>query len=186
MSHYWVSLGRFKEADRESRRALETDPLNFAIGAHQVWVELEKANYPEAIRAAEATLRLDPQHGPTGAYLMRAHEEYGQLHEAIQVWRRMGWPLARSQELEAALTANGPPGYWRVMLEDVKAKHKKRPVMIATYYAHLGDRQRALAWLERAVEERDSWAVYINVDPWFTALRGDARFQEIVSKAGIP
>ena len=50
----------------------------------------------------------------------------------------------------------------------------------------VGTGGRALAWLERAVEERDAWAVYIRVDPWFSALRGDPRFQQIVRSAGIP
>ena len=188
MSHYWVSMGKFKEAIQESRRALEVDPLNFAIGAHQAWIELHNARYREAISAAEAMLRLDPQHGRTMWYLMRAYEESGQLREAIQVRQRMGWngPL---QRLQAALTASGPPGYWRIIVEQLEGERRQnpvQPVIISTAYAHLGDRQRALSWLERAVEERDPFVVHINVDPWFTALRGDARFQEIVRKAGIP
>lgn len=189
MSHYWVSAGRYKEAAEESRRAHEADPLNFAIGSHQAWVELENANYPEAIRAAEATLRLEPQHGPTSWYQMRAYEESGRLHEAIQIRARMGWQDPPTRNLEAAIRANGPQGYWRVIVEDLEATRKKRPVhpaIIATAYAHLGDRQRTLSWLEKAVEERDPWAVYIKVDPWFTALRGNARFQDIVRTAGIP
>ena len=110
MSHYWVSEGRFKEATEESRRALETDPLNFTIGSHQAWVELEKANYPEAIRAAEATLRMEPQHGPTLWYQMRAYEESGQLHEAIRGRQRMGWKIRRLRNLEAALRCKRPTG----------------------------------------------------------------------------
>jgi TolB-like protein len=188
MSHYWVSVGRFKEAILESRRALEADPLNFLIGGHQAWVELQNATYSEAIRAAEATLRLAPHHDGTMVYLMRSYEESGQLREAIQVRRRMEWqgPI---KDLEAALTKSGPPGYWRTIVEDLEANRKKRPVhpvLIATAYAHLGDRERTLSWLEKAVEERDPWAVYIKVEPWFSALLGDARFQHIVRTAGIP
>ena len=189
MSHYWVSVGRFKEAIQESRRALENDPLNFSIGSHQAWVELESGNFPEAIRAAEATLRLEPRHGPTSGYQMRAYEESGRLHEAIQIRARMGWQDPPTRNLEAAIRANGPQGYWRVIVEDLEATRKKRPVhpaVIATAYAHLGDRQRTLSWLEKAVEERDPWAVYIKVEPWFAALRGDPWFQQIVKKAGIP
>jgi tetratricopeptide (TPR) repeat protein len=188
MSHYWLSMGRCKEATQESRRALELEPLNFAIGAHQAWIQLHCARYPEAINAAEAMLRLDPQHDRTMWYQMRAYEESGQLREAIQARRRMRWqgPI---QELEAALTVSGPPGYWRIIVEQLEGAEKKKPVqpvIIATAYAHLGDRRRALSWLERAVEDRDPYAVHIKVDPWFTILRGDARFQQIVKKAGIP
>jgi TolB-like protein/tetratricopeptide (TPR) repeat protein len=189
MSHYWVTVGRFEDAIRESRKALQCDPLNFSIGSHQAWVELETANYAEAIRAAEETLRLDPQHGPTAWYLMRAYEKSGKLTDAIRLRQRMGWQEPSIQVLNAALSASGPPGYWRVIVEHSEANRKRkpeRPIWTATAYAHLGDRQRALAWIEQAVEERDPWAVYIKVDPWFSTLRGDANFQQIVKKAGIP
>ena len=189
MSHYWVSAGRFREAEEESRRALEADPLNFSIGSHQAWVELEKGNYTEAIRAAEPTLRLDPRHGPTAFYLMRAYEELGKLDKAIDVRRRMEWPNPPVPDLEAALAAEGPAGYWRRRVERIEANRRKGPVQpfgIAIAHIHLGDRQRALSWLEQAVEERDPWAVYIKIEPAFASLRGDPRFQQIVRSAGIP
>ena len=119
---------------------------------------------------------------------MRSYEESGQLHEAIQVRRRMEWQCP-IKELEAALTADGPTGYWRTIVEELQrrcSQHPVHPVTIAVAYTHLGDRKSALLWLDQAVEERDPWAVYINVDPWFAALRGNSRFQEIVRKAGIP
>jgi TolB-like protein/Flp pilus assembly protein TadD len=189
MSHYWVSAGRFREANEEARRALQADPLNFSIGAHQVWVELEKGNHAEAIRAADPTLRLDPQHGPTAYYLMRAYEESSQLDKAIDVRRRMAWLNPPVPDLEAALAAQGPAGYWRVVLKENEDRRKKgaaAPVTFAVIYTHLGDRQRALWWLEQAVEERDPWAVYIKVEPAFAELRNDTRFQKIVRSAGIP
>ena len=37
----WISLGRFKEAEDESRRALECDPLNFSIGSHEAFLKYE-------------------------------------------------------------------------------------------------------------------------------------------------
>jgi tetratricopeptide (TPR) repeat protein len=189
MSHYWVSAGRFREADEEARRGLQCDPLNFSIGSHQAWVELEKGNYAAAIRAADPTLRLDPQHGPTLIYLMRAYEESGQLDKAIDVRGRIAWLNPPAADLEAALAAQGPAGYWRVLLKENEDRRKKgaaTPSGLAVIYTHLGDRQRALSWLEQAVEERDPWAVYIKVEPAFASLRADARFQQIVKKAGIP
>jgi TolB-like protein/DNA-binding winged helix-turn-helix (wHTH) protein/Flp pilus assembly protein TadD len=189
MSHYWVSAGRFREAREEARRALECDPMNFSVGSHQAWVELEKGNYAGAIRAAEPTLQLDPQHGPTAFYLMRAYEESGQLDKVIDVRRRMGWPNPPVPDLEAALAAQGPAGYWRLRVERMEANRRKGPVQpfaIAIAYAHLGDHARALTWLEQGVEERDPWAVYIKIEPAFASLRGDARFQQIVRTAGIP
>lgn len=190
MSHYWVSLGQFKEAEDESRRALECDPLNFGIASHQAWVKYEQGLFPEAIHAAEETLRLQPAHGPTSWYQMRAYEESGQLTEAIAVRRRLGWKLI-ADELELSFRQNGAAGYWRALKENLIRKRSAgpglvRPTDIAWAYAHLGERERALEWLDRAVEERDPWTMYMKVEPPFAALRSDPRFQSIARAAGIP
>jgi hypothetical protein len=101
----------------------------------------------------------------------------------------MAWLNPPVPDLQAALAAQGPAGYWRVVLKENEDRRKKdtaAPTGFAMIYTHLGDRQRALWWLEQAVEERDPWVVYIKVEPAFASLRGDARFQQIVRSAGIP
>ena len=101
----------------------------------------------------------------------------------------MGWPNPPVPDLEAALAAQGPAGYWRLRVDRMEANRSKGPVQpfgIAVAYAHLGDRGRALTWLEQGVEERDPWAIYIKIEPAFAELRNDARFQKIVRSAGIP
>lgn len=50
----------------------------------------------------------------------------------------------------------------------------------ALIYAGLGDKDQALIWLRKAVEERSHWLIWIQVDPRFDTLRSDARFQQIV------
>jgi TolB-like protein/DNA-binding winged helix-turn-helix (wHTH) protein/Tfp pilus assembly protein PilF len=189
MSHYWVSLGRFKEGFQEARRALECDPFNLSIGSHQIWVELKNSEFSRALRTAQGMLRFDPQHRTTSSFMTRAFEESGMLREAVRERWRAGQEHPPTRDLEAGLNTGGPDGYWRVFVgyfERRRKTHPTRPTTIAIGYAHLGERQRALAWLEQAVEERDPTAVYMKIEPSFDALRGDARFQQIVKNAGIP
>jgi tetratricopeptide (TPR) repeat protein len=49
----------------------------------------------------------------------------------------------------------------------------------ALIYAGLKDKEQALLWLRKAVEERSHWLVWIRVDPRFDSLRTDARFQQL-------
>src|SRR5438445_9352151 len=51
-------------------------------------------------------------------------------------------------------------------------------------HAALGDKEKALAWLEKAYEER-SFLVYLKVDPAFDALREEERFVKILEKMGL-
>jgi tetratricopeptide (TPR) repeat protein len=190
MSHYWISLGRFTEAEAEARRAVECDPLNFSIGSHLAFTKYEEGHFPEAIEAAAATLRLDPAHQPSSFYQIRAYEESGQLSEAIAIRRRIGWNDPPVDALETGLRRDGAAGYWRLCKEfwfrERSAGGPARPSEIAWIYAHLGDQERTLEWLDRAVEERDGWAVYMKVEPPFASLRSDPRFQKISRAAGLP
>ena len=59
-----------------------------------------------------------------------------------------------------------------------------RPHRMAEIYANLGDKDQAFAWLEKIVEERGGDG-YIKVDPAFDGVRDDARFQELLRRAGF-
>lgn len=53
-------------------------------------------------------------------------------------------------------------------------------------YAQLGDRDCALAALERAWEIRDGGLLGIRNDPALDPLRGDPRFEAIVNRMNFP
>ena len=49
----------------------------------------------------------------------------------------------------------------------------------------LGDERQAFAWLEKAFEEHSFHMVYLKVWPQFSAIRSDARFQQLVQRLGL-
>jgi hypothetical protein len=57
--------------------------------------------------------------------------------------------------------------------------------VIAIYYAELGERDRTMAYLEKAYENRDSMSL-LNVWPSFDLMHSDPRFQEFVRRVGLP
>ena len=60
------------------------------------------------------------------------------------------------------------------------------PGVIASWYAWLGERDRAFALLEKAYAERDADLVSLKVDPVWDNLRSDPRFQDLVRRVGLP
>jgi len=50
------------------------------------------------------------------------------------------------------------------------------PYYTAVIYAGLGDKSEALAWLEKARDERFNWIPFIQVDPVFDDLKSDPKF----------
>lgn len=56
---------------------------------------------------------------------------------------------------------------------------------IAVIHAGLGDKAEALAWLEKAYDERSFFLASLNVDPRFDPLRAEPRFRALVQRIGL-
>jgi len=48
-----------------------------------------------------------------------------------------------------------------------------------------GNADKAFAWLNRAVEDRNAGLVYLTVDPKYARLRSDPRFTGIAARVGL-
>jgi tetratricopeptide (TPR) repeat protein len=57
---------------------------------------------------------------------------------------------------------------------------------VALIHTALGQTDSAFAWLDRAVEERTHWLVWLNRDLRWQPLRGDPRFASLVRRVGLP
>ena len=49
----------------------------------------------------------------------------------------------------------------------------------------LGERDRALGWLEKALDERSSQMCFLRVEPLWDSLRPDPRFREVLKQVGF-
>jgi hypothetical protein len=56
---------------------------------------------------------------------------------------------------------------------------------IATVYVGLGDADQAIAWLNRACDERDVRMAFLEVDHRWDPLRTDPRFIAIAARVGL-
>lgn len=56
---------------------------------------------------------------------------------------------------------------------------------LAIAYAALGDRSRALDWLERSLNARSANAMTLAADPGLASLHGDPRFPVLARRAGL-
>jgi hypothetical protein len=59
------------------------------------------------------------------------------------------------------------------------------PFSIALVHLGLEEIQESISWLERALDERTCWLVWVGVDPMFDSLREEPRFQAIVARMGL-
>jgi hypothetical protein len=59
-------------------------------------------------------------------------------------------------------------------------------LIIARFYADLGDEEQAFRWLDTAYREHDWLLIGSNTYFQLAPLRSDPRFAELVRKVGLP
>ena len=92
----------------------------------------------------------------------------------------------RNERRSFALSGNREKA--RQALADLRELSKRRyvsPFETAVIYTGLGDKDRALEWLEKAYEDRSFGLTRLKVDPRFDPLRADPRFAGLLRRMGL-
>ena len=94
-------------------------------------------------------------------------------------------------EIEAGREAyrlTGWGGYWRKEGKISEERAKRTyilPYNLARIYARLGDKERALMWLDETFKERSDHLVFLKVEPVFEVLRSEPRFVDLLKRVGL-
>ena len=71
-------------------------------------------------------------------------------------------------------------------LKERSRQHYISNSLFALAYIGLGEKDEAIAWLERAYEDHDQWMVYLKAYPGWDDLRSEPRFQALVRRMNFP
>jgi TolB-like protein/Tfp pilus assembly protein PilF len=193
-AHHWygiellVSLGRFDEAIREVKRGLELDPLSLPINGGLGRTYYFARRYDEAIEQLRKTSEMDPGFNYAHWNLGSALAVKGAIGAAIEEYQK-----ARALNddrvlglLGHAYASSGNKMEAEKILNQLKELSKERYVSaysLALVYLGLGNKEEALRWLEEGYQDRaGNDLVYLRVEPLLDPLRGDPRFEELVTK----
>ena len=192
-SHCLLALGRTEESLAESKRALELEPLQLVVGVHLGWHYLYARQYDEAVEQFRKTLELDPAFPNGQRYAAWAYLQKGMHSEAIAALRSALNSLGRNPQIEGelghALAVAGRRDEALATLEGLRQLSATRyvsPYSIALIHSGLGDRDQALAWLDKAFAERSDYMPYLRLEPMLDGLRSDHRFAALVERVGLP
>ncbi|HYO83125.1 MAG TPA: tetratricopeptide repeat protein [Bryobacteraceae bacterium] len=191
-SHLLTALGRFKESEQASRKAVDLEPLDLPSLNHVGWCYYFAGDYARAVEQHRRVLELDPAHGQTRLLLGRALVQQGVHGEAIAELRRNLDLSPDSAERMAALAqayaAAGDHRNAYALLNSVlriAATRYASAYSIAGVYASLGQRAQALAYLEKALVERSSRLVELKYEPVFKPLHNEPAYQAVVRRIGL-
>jgi serine/threonine-protein kinase len=182
-----LSVGRVDEALAAVRRAVDLDPM---VPAN--WVALGSARkargeYALTRAAYQRAREIAPRYeGLDYAFAFLSLRE-GDAQGALEGFGRARDEADRLHGTALAQHALGREREARAALEALVERHgSKRPYMVASAQAALGDRESAFAWLERAFGMHDLHLNDIRLDPLFEGLRGDPRYASLLRRMNLP
>ena len=188
-----ISVGQTEKGINESKRALELDPLSTEVSSTHGANFYYGRQYGPAIGQLRKTLEMDPNSWFARMFLGLSYEASGDLPRAIaecqkarEIETTIPWPSA---ELAHAYAASGRKSEAEEILKQFKDRSRQSYVPaynFAEIYIGLGDKEQALASLEKAYADRSMLMTFIKVDPQFDSLRSDPRFKDLLRRVGLP
>jgi serine/threonine-protein kinase len=194
MFYGWLmsTLDKPAEAAEAVRTGEELEPYLPATSGVSALVSYHARRFDQAIRESERALERDPTSALSLLCISMAHAAKGAHKEAILLAERgvglspdvnflrgvLGAVLAMADEKEAA----------RKVLADLLERSKRTyvgPTVISWIYAHLGERDSAFEWLEKAYDQRDCTLGFGLRAPMYDVIRDDARFDGLITKLGL-
>lgn len=200
-AHNWYAVyltylkepGWFENARAEFKRALELDPTSLIINTNAGYLYTYAGLYDQAIAQLRKTVELDPS-------FARAHIRLGQTYGF------KGMPEPAIAELKEGLRLSGRSPDFMAALGYAYARSGKRDEALdvlreldemcsknmgclyhgmAIIHASLGEKDRAIELLQRAVEIQEPYLGVIKVIPYYDSLRSDPRFANLVRRVGL-
>lgn len=196
-AHEWhsrglVTPGRTEEAIAEAKRVLALSPPTLGMGL-PIWVFVLARRYDLARARAHELLEVAPNYVWAHFEMAQIYEQQGQLEEAAQESLKadelFGTDAKKVAQLKEAIAKSGARGYWRRTLENYRESARSNyvpPVLVAEACVRVGDKQCTFEWLKKGFEERDDQMINLKVEPVFSSLHSDPRFQDLVRRVGIP
>ncbi|MGA8220240.1 MAG: tetratricopeptide repeat protein [Candidatus Acidiferrales bacterium] len=192
-AEFLTHAGRYQEALGEIREAQELDPASLVMNSFVCFVYMHAREYDKAIKECGKVVELEPRFMPAHAWLANAcffSKRYDQaaveLKKALELSDNANYFLTA---LAMTYAMQGDKDQARKLLDEIQHRATQTyvsPFGLADVYIGLGDREQALAMLEKALEEHSADLVFLASTPEFDVLHSDPRFKAMVARVGFP
>ncbi|MSU22871.1 MAG: TIR domain-containing protein [Opitutus sp.] len=191
----WVlaMLARFDESIANQKKAIALDPLSPLMACDLGWWLYHARRYDEAIAQARKVLELDgnfaPAHHLLGSCALFKTESAAAI-AALQKAKTLDNHPFRDAILGYAYAVAGDRAKAEEILRGFEEMEKQKLRFVAPgwrvmVYLGLGDKAKALDWLDKCYEDIDAACWFLKVDPVNDILRDEPRFKALRKKIGF-
>jgi tetratricopeptide (TPR) repeat protein len=199
-AHQWYGniylgpLGRHSAAIAELKRALELNPLSLPVNTDLGYAYYLAGQPAQALAQYQKVLAMNkaflPLHYDLGLY----YHQQGLIDMEDQEWLADARLSGREVAAKAIERLSGKEHCRDLMermvetkglLDDPSNNLVGGDYSSAVAYANLGEKDLALAALERAYARREPGLIYLKADPGWALLRGNPQYEDLLKRIGL-
>jgi tetratricopeptide (TPR) repeat protein len=173
---FLISQNRLDQALAELRTAMSLDPLSPIVNTNYASTLTMAHHYEESLAQFQKALQGDPSFKPAHFKLSLLYAATGHFGEAVSELQKYS-PTPGSFSPDAN-------GYLALTLASSHPDEGVSPIAIAYGYAH--DREKTLAYLEKAYAQADEELLLSLRQPVFDFVRSDPRYTDLMHRMGLP
>ena len=189
---FLAAMARQEESFVQVRHAQELDPLSLDINTGVGRVFYLSRHYDRSIDAYRKVIDLDPYWARAYTRLGTTYAAEGAFADAIREFgeseRLAGGDPYLDGLLGYAQARSGNTLKAHELLEQLTRRSRRENVpaySMALVYVGLGERDKALEWLDNAFQDRSTYLVYAKIDPLLDPVRSDPRFAALLHRMGL-
>lgn len=164
---FLASRNRFDEATSEVRKAFELDPLSLYVNFNAAWIYWFDKRFDEAVAHVRKMIEVEPNFFGAHWQMGAIYWAQGKIEEALEAYQK-SLSLNFNQHVLGSLgfiygsvgKRDEAEGVLNQLLE-MKKQQNVNALNLVRVYVGLDEIDKALEWLERAVEERNSMLVLL-------------------------
>jgi TolB-like protein/DNA-binding winged helix-turn-helix (wHTH) protein len=177
-------FGRFDEALKLNRRAVDLDPLDANSWERLGETEVFMGQLDQAAADCKKALELNPE---VSGVLSQIYLMQGRPQDALREVERVHYAPLRAFLYALTYHALGREKESDAALRELKMKyHASNAFEIAAIYAFRNQPDEAFEWLDRAYAQRDPSMMSTKVQPLLNSLHDDPRFAALLKKLNLP
>jgi serine/threonine-protein kinase len=196
-AYHWYNLlllrtGRLDEAESIIKKGYDLDSYSPVITLNMGAIGLRRKQYEDALRYFQKSIELEPSFAPgyefSGVALDGLHKD----REALENYQKSVELSGRSSEALSWLgnfyARKGKREEATKLLHEDEDRYRAgtgAAYNIAAIYAGFGDKEKAMEWLDRDVEDQSTFSTNLLSDVRWDNIRTDPHFISIVKKVGL-
>ncbi|MBW6537582.1 MAG: hypothetical protein K0B11_21415 [Mariniphaga sp.] len=182
-------LNEKEEALEQINKAIEIDPLFFMYRILKSGYNYRDGNYDVALEARLESEEFYPGFSSRGYYYFLIYYKLGKDQKAIESLQKIlandSTTIKFVNTVTDVYSNSGMNGILNWIIDLEQQKVPPNYLRIANWHCLLGEKEPALNWLERAVEERAPDIPRMNCSRDLNILRDEPRFNTLIEKMGL-